>query len=55
MQSDGFNSALSPVVYDDIVLSINTQYNTYNVKGWGFISVRIGALFTKGLCQIFRF
>ena len=27
-QSDGFNSALSPVVYGDIVLSINTQYNT---------------------------
>ena len=28
MQSDGFNSALSPVVYGDIALSINTQYNT---------------------------
>ena len=29
MQSDGFNSALSPVAYGDIVLSINTQYNKY--------------------------
>ena len=28
MQSDGFNSALSPVVYGDIALSINNQYNT---------------------------
>ena len=28
MQSDGFNSALSPVVYGDIALSVNTQYNT---------------------------
>ena len=28
MQSDGLNSALSPVVYGDIALSINTQYNT---------------------------
>ena len=28
MQSDWLNSALSPVVYGDIVLSINTQYNT---------------------------
>ena len=28
VQLDGFNSALSPVVYGDIVLSINTQYNT---------------------------
>ena len=28
MQSDGLNSALSPVVYGDIVLSINTRYNT---------------------------
>ena len=28
MQSDGFNSALNPVVYGDIVLSINTHYNT---------------------------
>ena len=26
MQSDGLNSALSPVVYGYIVLSINTQY-----------------------------
>ena len=30
MQSDGLNSALSPVVYGDIALSINTQYNTKN-------------------------
>ena len=29
MQSDGLNSALSPVVYGDIALSINTQYNKY--------------------------
>ena len=28
MQSDGLNSALSPVVYGYIALSINTQYNT---------------------------
>ena len=28
MQSDGFNSALSPVVHGDIALSMNTQYNT---------------------------
>ena len=28
MQLDGLNSALSPVVYGDIALSINTQYNT---------------------------
>ena len=28
MQSDWLNSALSPVVYGDIALSINTQYNT---------------------------
>ena len=28
MQSDGFNSALSPVVYGDITLSINTHYIT---------------------------
>ena len=27
MQSDGLNSALSPVVHGDIALSINTQYN----------------------------
>ena len=27
VQSDGFNSALSPVVYGDIAPSINTQYN----------------------------
>ena len=28
VQSDWLNSALSPVVYGDIALSINTQYNT---------------------------
>ena len=28
MESDGYNSPLSPVVYGDIALSINTQYNT---------------------------
>ena len=28
MQSDGLNTALSPVVYGDFALSINTQYNT---------------------------
>ena len=28
MQLDGLNTALSPVVYGDIALSINTQYNT---------------------------
>ena len=28
MQSDEFNSILSPVVYGDIALSINIQYNT---------------------------
>ena len=29
VQSDGFNSALSPVVYGDIALSINTHYITF--------------------------
>ena len=29
MKSDWLNSALSPVVYGDIALSINTQYNTF--------------------------
>ena len=28
VQPDESNSALSPVVYGDIALSINTQYNT---------------------------
>ena len=28
MQSDGLNRALSPVVYGDIALSINTHYIT---------------------------
>ena len=28
MQSNGLNSTLSPVVYGDIALSINTQYST---------------------------
>ena len=28
MQSDGLNSALSPVVYEDIALTVNTKYNT---------------------------
>ena len=28
VQADGFNSALSPVVYGDIALSIKTQYNS---------------------------
>ena len=28
MQSDGLNSALSPVVYGDIALSIKYKYNT---------------------------
>ena len=28
VESDGLNSALSPVVYGDIAPSINTQYNT---------------------------
>ena len=28
VQFDWLNSALSPVVYGDIALSINTQYNT---------------------------
>ena len=28
MQLDGLNSVLSPAVYGDIALSINTQYNT---------------------------
>ena len=32
MQSDGFNSALNPVIYEDIALSINTQYNTSMFK-----------------------
>ena len=27
-RQDGLNSSLSPVVHGDIVLSINTQYNT---------------------------
>ena len=29
MQSDGFKSALSPVVYGHIALSINTHYITW--------------------------
>ena len=29
VQSDGFNSALSPVEYGDIALSINTHYITF--------------------------
>ena len=32
MQSDGSNSALSPVVYVDIVLGMNTHYITYKAK-----------------------
>ena len=32
MQSDGFNSALSPVVYGDIGLSINTHYKKKLIK-----------------------
>ena len=32
MQCDGLNSALSPVVHRDIVLSINIQYNTKRDK-----------------------
>ena len=31
MQSNWLNSALSPVVYGDIVLSINTQYNNREI------------------------
>ena len=31
MQSDGYNSALSPVVYGDIALSINTHYITLSI------------------------
>ena len=31
VQSDWLNSALSPVVYGDIALSINTQYNITQV------------------------
>ena len=31
MQLDGFNSALSPVVYGDIALSINTHYITLHM------------------------
>ena len=26
---DGVNSSLSPVVHDDVLPSINTEYNTY--------------------------
>ena len=32
MQLDGFISALSSVLYGDIALSINTQYNTIEYK-----------------------
>ena len=32
MQSYGFNSALSPVVYGDIALSINTHYITLHLS-----------------------
>ena len=31
VQSDGLNSALSPVLYGDIALSIDTQYNNNNM------------------------
>ena len=37
MQSDGFNSALSPVVYGDIALSINTQYNKRRHKSLKYV------------------
>ena len=47
MQLDGFNSALSLVVYGDIVLSINTQYHNQfkllrltNLKVWVFFTSR---------------
>ena len=29
---DGSNSALSPVVHGDIVLSVNTQYYKYDIS-----------------------
>ena len=32
MQADWLNSALTPVVYGDIALSINTQYNTIMIQ-----------------------
>ena len=32
---DWLNSALSPVVYGDIALSINTQYNTNTIQSTG--------------------
>ena len=38
MQSDGFNSALSPVVYGDIALSINTHYITFIKSGFQYIA-----------------
>ena len=41
MQSNGFNSALSPVVYGDIALSINTHcitFVTFDLQLWDIIN-----------------
>ena len=37
MQSDWLNSALGSVVYGDIALSINTQYNTSDVMSFNLV------------------
>ena len=50
VQSDGINSTLSPVVYGDIVLSINTHYITlHDVVRTYMIQVSL----TRGFLLIF--
>ena len=38
MQWDGPNSALSPIVHEDILPSMNTQYNTITLGASGVFS-----------------
>ena len=46
IQSNGSNSALSPVVYGDIALSIKTQYNAIQ-----FTEVCLPAMFKNFVCE----
>ena len=52
MQSDGFNSALSPVVYGDIALSINTHYITSVLSLFLFWGVGGVGVYVKSYCQV---
>ena len=45
MQSDGLNSALSPVVYDDIALSIKINTQIHNTLFKCFYSMRMRSQF----------